>query len=79
MEANPQSNAAPPATEEALQNLERHPVDGQMLGSEDKAECTICINEMKEGDMATFLPCNHWFHEDGSGNNNGDGNQSQPH
>ncbi|KAH7242493.1 hypothetical protein BKA59DRAFT_457071 [Fusarium tricinctum] len=64
MEANPQSNAAPPATEEALRNLERKPVDRQMLGSEGKAECTICIDEMNEGDMATFLPCNHWFHEE---------------
>ncbi|EMT66461.1 Putative RING finger protein P32A8.03c [Fusarium odoratissimum] len=64
MEANPQSNAAPPATEEALKNLERKPIDKQMLGSEGKAECTICIDEMKEGDMATFLPCNHWFHEE---------------
>ncbi|GKU03537.1 ring finger protein [Fusarium langsethiae] len=64
MEANPQSNAAPPATEEALRNLERKPVNKQMLGSEGKAECTICIDEMKEGDMATFLPCSHWFHEE---------------
>ncbi|KAF5008792.1 hypothetical protein FDECE_4947 [Fusarium decemcellulare] len=64
MEANPQSNAAPPATEEALRNLERKPVDKEMLGPEGKAECTICIDEMKEGDMATFLPCKHWFHED---------------
>ncbi|RSL89424.1 hypothetical protein CEP51_001223 [Fusarium floridanum] len=64
MEANPQSNAAPPATEEALRNLERKPVNKEMLGTEGKAECTICIDEMKEGDMATFLPCKHWFHED---------------
>ncbi|KAF5025482.1 hypothetical protein F66182_2458 [Fusarium sp. NRRL 66182] len=64
MEANPQSNAAPPATEEALRNLERKPVDKSMLGSEGKAECTICIDEMNEGDMATFLPCKHWFHEE---------------
>ncbi|KAF4340321.1 RING finger [Fusarium beomiforme] len=64
MEANPQSNAAPPATEEALKNLERKPIDKEMLGSEGKAECTICIDEMKEGDMATFLPCHHWFHEE---------------
>ncbi|KAH7198585.1 uncharacterized protein B0J16DRAFT_41670 [Fusarium flagelliforme] len=64
MEANPQSNAAPPATEEALRNLERKPVDKQMLGPEGKAECTICIDEMKEGDMAAFLPCSHWFHEE---------------
>ncbi|UZP34657.1 hypothetical protein NXS19_002473 [Fusarium pseudograminearum] len=34
MEANPQSNAAPPATDEALRNLERKPVNKQMLGSE---------------------------------------------
>ncbi|KAM5348456.1 hypothetical protein ACJ41O_008280 [Fusarium nematophilum] len=64
MEANPQSNAAPPATDEALRNLERKPVSKEMLGPEGKAECTICIDEMKEGDMATFLPCKHWFHED---------------
>ncbi|KAG8676102.1 hypothetical protein FPOAC1_002098 [Fusarium poae] len=64
MEANPQSNAAPPASEEALRNLERKPVNKEMLGSEGKAECTICIDEMKEGDMATFLPCSHWFHEE---------------
>jgi rubrerythrin len=64
MEANPQSNAAPPATEEALRNLERKPVDKQMLGAEGKAECTICIDEMKEGDTAAFLPCSHWFHEE---------------
>ncbi|KAF5002347.1 hypothetical protein FGRMN_358 [Fusarium graminum] len=64
MEANPQSNAAPPATDEALRKLERKPVDKQMLGSEGKAECTICIDEMNEGDMATFLPCHHWFHEE---------------
>ncbi|KAF4955934.1 hypothetical protein FSARC_11713 [Fusarium sarcochroum] len=63
MEANPQSNAAPPATEEALRNLERKPVDKEMLGSEGKAECTICIDEVKEGEMAALLPCKHWFHE----------------
>ncbi|KAM0557971.1 hypothetical protein ACHAPJ_005135 [Fusarium lateritium] len=64
MEANPQSNAAPPATEEALRNLERKPVDKEMLGPEGKAECTICIDELKEGEMAAFLPCKHWFHEE---------------
>ncbi|PCD21432.1 hypothetical protein AU210_016395 [Fusarium oxysporum f. sp. radicis-cucumerinum] len=64
MQANPQSNVAPPATEEALKNLERKLVDKELLGSEGKADCTICIDEMKEGKMVVFLPCNHWFHEE---------------
>ena len=64
MEANPQSNAAPPATEEGLNKLERKVVDKQLLGPEGKAECSICIDEMKEGQTAVFLPCKHWFHEE---------------
>ena len=64
MEANPQSNAAPPASEEALTKLDRRTVDAQMLGPEGKTECSICIDEVKVGDKAVFLPCKHWFHED---------------
>lgn len=64
MEANPQSNAAPPATDEALHNLARKPVDKEMLSSEARAECPICIDDLKEGDMAVLLPCKHWFHEE---------------
>ena len=64
MEANPQSNAAPPATEEALKNLERKPVSKEMLSHESKTECSICIDDINEGDVVLFLPCKHWFHED---------------
>lgn len=64
MEANPQSNAAPPATDEALKNLERKAVNKDMLEGETKTECSICIDDIKLGDMALFLPCKHWFHED---------------
>ncbi|RDA87401.1 hypothetical protein CP532_7008 [Ophiocordyceps camponoti-leonardi (nom. inval.)] len=64
MEANPQSNAAPPASEEALRNLERKPVDQDMLKGESKTECTICIEDMTTGDRAVVLPCKHWFHEE---------------
>lgn len=64
MEANPPSNAAPPATDEALKNLTRKPVDKEMLGADAKAECTICIDEMKLGETVVYLPCKHWFHED---------------
>jgi hypothetical protein len=64
MEANPPSNAAPPATDEGLKNLTRKPVDKEMLGADAKAECTICIDEMKLGETVIYLPCKHWFHED---------------
>ncbi|TEA14375.1 putative RING finger protein [Colletotrichum sidae] len=63
MEQNPQSNAAPPATEDALGKLERKKVDQKMLGPDEKTECTICIDEFKEGDDVAVLPCKHWFHD----------------
>lgn len=64
MEANPQSNAAPPASEEALNRLERKTVDKGMLSTDEKTECAICIDDMQEGQKAVFLPCKHWFHEE---------------
>ncbi|VUC22015.1 unnamed protein product [Clonostachys rosea] len=64
MEANPQSNAAPPASEEALNKLDRRSVDKEMLSRDSKTECSICIDDLKEGEKAIFLPCKHWFHED---------------
>lgn len=63
MEQNPQSNAAPPASEEAINRLERKKADDELLGPEGKAECTICIDQLKKGDDVVFLPCKHWFHE----------------
>lgn len=62
MEANPQSNAAPPATEQAIENLQKKKLDKEMMGESDKVECTICIDEMQIGDEVTVLPCKHWFH-----------------
>ncbi|KAK3338415.1 hypothetical protein B0H65DRAFT_552879 [Neurospora tetraspora] len=62
MEANPQSNAAPPATQSAIEKLPKKILDEQMVGPEGKAECTICIDEMYKGEEATVLPCKHWFH-----------------
>ncbi|XXG94386.1 hypothetical protein Hte_000641 [Hypoxylon texense] len=63
MEANPQSNAPAPASEEAIAKLPRKKLDEEMLGPELKGECTICIDDMKVGDEAVVLPCKHWFHE----------------
>jgi hypothetical protein len=62
MEANPQSNAAPPASESAIEKLEKKKLDRQMMGDSPKVECTICIYEMNLGDEVTVLPCKHWFH-----------------
>ncbi|KAI9167223.1 RING finger protein [Paramyrothecium foliicola] len=64
MEANPQSNAAPPATEQGLQNLERRTVDEELHGREDRFECAVCIDEMKVGELVAFLPCKHVFHDE---------------
>ena len=64
MEANPQSNAAPPASQSAIDKLERKQVDDQMLGPEGRAECTICISEVTRGEQVVSLPCKHWFHDE---------------
>ncbi|KAK0671113.1 hypothetical protein QBC41DRAFT_62188 [Cercophora samala] len=62
MENSPQTNAAPPASESAIESLEKKKVDAELLGPEGKAECTICIDEFKLGDEVTVLPCSHWYH-----------------
>lgn len=62
METNPQSNAAPPASEAAIEKLQKKQIDKEMMGDNGKAECTICIDEMQLGDEVTVLPCKHWFH-----------------
>jgi hypothetical protein len=64
MDANPQSNAAPPASEDALNKLERRTVDKEMLKGDPNVECPICIDDLKEGDVAVYLPCKHFFHQD---------------
>ncbi|KAI0013083.1 hypothetical protein F4779DRAFT_475932 [Xylariaceae sp. FL0662B] len=63
MEANPQSNAAAPASAETIAKLPKKKLNEEMLGPELKGECTICIDEVKLADEAVVLPCKHWFHE----------------
>ncbi|PKS09226.1 hypothetical protein jhhlp_003840 [Lomentospora prolificans] len=64
MEANPQSNAAPPASEAALAGLERKKMDSDMLAQAGgSVECTVCIDDIKVGEEVVYLPCKHWFHE----------------
>lgn len=64
MDANPQSNAAPPATDRGLAALERRDIDEELLRGESNTECTICQDEVKVGEKAAFLPCKHWFHDE---------------
>ncbi|KAI1828129.1 hypothetical protein F4861DRAFT_244557 [Xylaria intraflava] len=67
MEANPQSNAPPPASENAIASLPKRKLDANILGPELKGECTICIEEVHVGDEVIMLPCGHWFHEECAG------------
>jgi len=62
MEQNRGSNAPGPAPEEAIQALPKRAVEPDMLGSDGKAECSICMENVDIGEEVTFLPCNHWFH-----------------
>lgn len=64
MEQNPQSNAAPPTSEEGLRNLTKEPVTEEMLREGQTTECTICLDEFEIGQKVAHLPCKHWFHED---------------
>ncbi|KAK3306611.1 uncharacterized protein B0T15DRAFT_147023 [Chaetomium strumarium] len=62
MEASPHTNGAPPASQAAIESLQKKPVDDEMLGADGKAECTICMDEITKGAEVTVLPCKHWYH-----------------
>jgi hypothetical protein len=64
MEQNPPTGAAPPASAQALQKLDRRVVDAELRGQDDKFDCSVCLDEMKVGDTIVSLPCKHFFHED---------------
>lgn len=61
MEQN-QQNGAPPATEDRINSLPKKNINKSMLGSDDKAECSICMDSVTVGTEVTVLPCQHWFH-----------------
>ena len=63
MEQHPTSNAPGPATAEAIAALPKKKIDDKMLGPEGKAECSVCMDDVKKGDEVVVLPCSHWFHE----------------
>src|ERR1700742_1958893 len=51
-----------PASADAISTLPKRTVDQSMIGDTGKAECTICMDEVSEGDVVTELYCKHWFH-----------------
>lgn len=62
MEQHSGSSAPGPAPAAAINALPKKPVDKTMMGSDGKAECSVCMDNVEIGDEVTVLPCNHWFH-----------------
>ncbi|KAJ9488540.1 hypothetical protein VN97_g4747 [Penicillium thymicola] len=56
------STAAPPASDAAVQALPKKKVNEEMMGSDGKAVCSICMDNVELGLEVTVLPCTHWFH-----------------
>ncbi|KAH6879772.1 hypothetical protein B0T10DRAFT_412714 [Thelonectria olida] len=49
--------------EETLRKLPRKKVDNKTPGVGDMTECSICIENIQEGQTMITLPCQHQFHE----------------
>ncbi|KOC18260.1 RING finger domain protein [Aspergillus flavus AF70] len=62
IDQNARGTAPPPAAPNEIQSLPKKKVDQEMLGSEGKAECSICMDPVELGTEVTVLPCKHWFH-----------------
>ncbi|KAL9102339.1 MAG: hypothetical protein Q9187_009136 [Circinaria calcarea] len=64
MEQHNASSAPGPASPAAIAALPKTKIDESMLGSDGKAECSVCMDNVSVGDEVTMLPCKHWFHGD---------------
>ncbi|KAI4238183.1 MAG: hypothetical protein LQ349_001262 [Xanthoria aureola] len=64
MEQHNGSSAPGPASPAAISALPTKKVDQEILGSDGKAECSVCMDNVGLGDEVTLLPCQHWFHGD---------------
>lgn len=62
IDQNMNGEAPPPANQDAIRSLPTKKVDQDMLGSDGKAECSICMEQVQLETEVTVLPCNHWFH-----------------
>lgn len=59
-----QGNGPPPAPESVINSLPRKKVTPEMIGTDGKAECSICMEAAEVDTEVTVLPCDHWFHFD---------------
>ena len=64
MEQNNPNSAPGPASAAAIAALPKEKINKSMLGSDGKAECSVCMDAVDVGEEVTMLPCKHWFHED---------------
>ncbi|KAI4287071.1 MAG: hypothetical protein L6R35_003670 [Caloplaca aegaea] len=64
MESQNGSSAPGPASAAAIEALPTKKVDKDMLGTDGKAECSVCMDNVELDDEVTVLPCQHWFHGD---------------
>ncbi|KAL8975522.1 MAG: hypothetical protein Q9197_000260 [Variospora fuerteventurae] len=64
MESQNGSSAPGPASAAAIEALPTKKVEKDMLGTDGKAECSICMDNVELDDEVTVLPCQHWFHGD---------------
>lgn len=64
MEQTHGTSAPGPASAEAISGLPKKKADKSMMGSDGKAECSVCMDNVDIGDEVTVLPCGHWFHGD---------------
>ena len=55
-------SAPGPATATAIAALPKKQADKDMVGTDGKAECSVCMDAVLLGDEVTVLPCKHWFH-----------------
>lgn len=59
-----QGTAPPPAPDTAIRSLPKKKMTKEMMGSDVKAECSICMDAVELDTEVTVLPCTHWFHFD---------------
>lgn len=64
IDQNVNGDAPGPAPRTAIRALPKKKITKSMLGNEDKAECSICMEPVKVGTEVSVLPCSHWFHYD---------------
>ena len=62
IDQNVNGTAPGPASEAQIQSLPKKKMDKSMIGSDGKAECSICMDPVELGVEVTVLPCKHWFH-----------------